>query len=521
MLSKYTRTAPVLLAIISKLGSSQLIIPDVAASSDITTKALVFYFSDGTAYEYTDYAYGWNGNCNKLNSPSPGQATVDFVEYVPQASVVPGAFSKQAADPDSGRSQDLDLRKLVIYRDLHCADEIVEVAQQQQGEDGGGVSESVELLQPVELDVEAKVKENQTNGGDNQQVDSNRIFLNDQDLGVDAPASFRLVLGKKTTAPATVFTDNQATGNIPDEAATDEGTATGEAESNSDTGEVTEEVDVSEEANWDENGDTAVQVEETDTISEEPVGETPPEVTPPPDAAENVVTVTTHMTITPSQASLPEPTSAEWTEVATMAPEPTTTEATTSDESTSMEATSMEATSTEATTTEDTTTETTSTEAPTLKVTPTVPGLTFEPDSDICDPKQPDSKCYVECDVEDPFCCHPTDRDYPDCCDPNDSSCWRHEFITDKPQESATPSETTTAESSEPAPEPTPETSEPAAESEPAPEETAEAASDTPQEEAPPSEQTDSPNPESSEAPPQPAKRSLRPSGARYNRKLT
>ncbi|KAK6531694.1 hypothetical protein TWF694_002870 [Orbilia ellipsospora] len=517
MLSKFATFTPTILAVIFHLGTAQLIVPDIDTDPPVTGQALVFYFSDGTAYEYTDYAYGWNGLCNKLNSPSPGDATVDYVEYVPQASAPAGAFAAPAADPDSGRSEELELRKLVIYRDLHCAEEVVEKVEVREGVEGGGTSESVQVLTPVELDVE----NNAESGGD----DPGRVFLNEQTLGVDAPASFRLVLGRKAREVPPLVENPTTENTAANEGQTDETPA-----EENDVEESTDEVQFAGDVIEDSNGNVVsgeVEVEEEKTIEEQPTETTPAEerqITPPPDNSMiEVVTVTAHTTITPSEAPTPEST-------AEIPPAEPIVIGVTTTESPPEEPTPTDVAQEQPTTTEviqeptPTSIETTAAEEPT----PSVPGLTFQPDVDVCDPKQPDSNCRVDCDIEDPYCCHPTDKDYPDCCDPDDEGCWRHEFVVDKLDGDNTPSGTTSAENSTPAPEPAPLATEsppePVATPEPtpAPEDTstppdqaaqdqaaqdqrpAETPTETNQENPPP---PPPPPPESLDAPPAPAKR--------------
>ncbi|KAF3253230.1 hypothetical protein TWF217_007495 [Orbilia oligospora] len=667
--TRFSTTASMLLALVARLTNTQLVIPETAESTNIATQALVFYFSDGTTYGYTDYAYGWNGNCNKLYSPAPGKATVDYVEYLPESSAVPGVFSKNVDDPDIGRTEDLELRKVIIYRDAHCTEEIVEKVQKEESEDGKEVSETIEVLEPIELDVQDKVQENEKGGEGEQDAvhhDSTHVFLNGQGLNLDSPASFRLILGRRTTLPTLVdqapiegaseegsstnenLANNETQGqlnspeiageetsNAPtEETLTEEGEiitdstssdgilieeqATEESNTsittpgqdrdseetssdgsspnkhsdennsmpsineesrNDDEGQISNEgspeqpasEDQQSRANEDTGKSSTPQKEDEETVVEEqhdeefkeeihekpqseeaqnnerehiekhketeseppvtptensastpdetlppkteqlegvennqtkeaapqePLQEIPtenqesppptgeqqskspseesgqetdhettadsphPEVTPPPkegppkeEPPVAVVTVTIHV----GEESTPEPTSVEESPTAT----------TENTESPTVEETAVEAT-------------------------PNVPGLTFTPDSEYCDPKQPDSSCYVECDVEDPYCCHPTDKDFPDCCDPDDEECWRHQFILDKPDE-ATPATTE---------------NQPNQTTEPPPQ-----AQETPAKEPGPTQNVSTPEPEKQEVAPQPAKRDQIPTG--------
>ncbi|KAF3102564.1 hypothetical protein TWF706_005207 [Orbilia oligospora] len=724
-----------------------LVIPETAESTNIATQALVFYFSDGTTYGYTDYAYGWNGNCNKLYSPAPGKATVDYVEYLPESSAVPGVFPKNVDDPDIGRTEDLELRKVIIYRDAHCTEEIVEKVQKEESEDGKEVSETIEVLEPIELDVQDKVQENEKGGEGEQDAvhhDSTHVFLNDQGLNLDSPASFRLILGRRTTLPTLV---DQA----PIEGASEEGSSTNENLANNETqgqpnspeiageetsnapteetlteeGEIitdstssdgilieeqaTEESNTSittpgqdrdseesssdgsspnkhsdennsmpsinEESRNDDEGQisnegspeqpasedqqsranedtgksstpqkedegsaekksheenekidttdeyfTELEIEEDDDEEEEEEeergeveGETEGEEKKAEDEDEgkeqrngskrpvynifkNIETVVEEqhdeefkeeihekpqseeaqnnereqigkhketeseppVTPTENSASTPDETLPPKTEqlegvennqtkesapqeplqeIPTEnqeSPPPTGEQQSKSPSEESGQETDHETTADsphpevtpppkegppkeeppvavvtvtihvgeestpEPTSVEESPTTTTeNTESPTVEetaveATPNVPGLTFTPDSEYCDPKQPDSSCYVECDVEDPYCCHPTDKDFPDCCDPDDEECWRHQFILDKSDE-ATPATTE---------------SQPNQATEPPPQ-----AQETPAKEPEPTQNESTLEPEKQEVAPQPAKRDQVPTG--------
>ncbi|KAF3187339.1 hypothetical protein TWF788_002258 [Orbilia oligospora] len=663
----FATTASMLLTLITRLTNTQLVIPETAESTKIATQALVFYFSDGTTYGYTDYAYGWNGNCNKLYSPAPGKATVDYVEYLPESSAVPGVFSKNVDDPDIGRTEDLELRKVIIYRDPHCTEEVVEKVQKEENEDGKEVSESIEVLEPIELDVQDKIQENEkASEGEQDDVhhDSTHVFLNDQGLNLDAPASFRLILGRKMKLPTLIdqipiegaseegssinenLVNNETQGqpnspeiaseetsnapteetlteeegeiitgstssdgilieaqateesntsiNTPDQDRDSKDTSSDGSSSNNHSDENNSMSGINEESHNDDEGQisggggpeqpasedqqprgnedtgksstrekedeasaekksheeiekinktvveeqhdeefkeeihekpqseeaqnnereqiekhketensasTPSQTEQPEGVEnnqtkesapQEPLQEIPtenqesppsteeqqskspfeesgheetdhettadsphPEVTPPPkeEPSVAVVTVTVHV----GEESTPEPTSVEES--------PTTT-------------------------TENTVSPTV--EETAVETTPNVPGLTFTPDSEYCDPKQPDSSCYVECDVEDPYCCHPTDKDFPDCCDPDDEECWRHQFILDKPDE-VTPATTE---------------SQPNQTTEPPPQ-----AQETPAKEPEGTPDESTPEPEKQEVAPQPAKRDQIPTG--------
>ncbi|KAF3317782.1 hypothetical protein TWF173_009605 [Orbilia oligospora] len=712
--TRFSTTASMLLVLVARLTNTQLVIPETAESTNIATQALVFYFSDGTTYGYTDYAYGWNGNCNKLYSPAPGKATVDYVEYLPESSAVPGVFSKNVDDPDIGRTEDLELRKVIIYRDAHCTEEIVEKFQKEESEDGKEVSETIEVLEPIELDVQNKIQENEKGGEGEQDAvhyDSTHVFLNDQELNLDSPASFRLILGRKTTLPTLID-------QIPIEGASEEGSSinenlannetqeqpnspeiAGEETSNAPTEEIlTEEEEeiitdstssdgilieeqateepnpsittpgqdrdseetssdgsspnkhsdennsmpsINEESRNDDEGQifnegspeqpasedqqsranedtgksstpqkedegsaekksheenekinttdeyfTELEIEEDDDEEEkeeeeEERGEGETEETvveeqhdeefkeeihekPQPEEVQNneIEQIETHketeseppVTPTENSASMPSETVPSETEqlegvennqtkesapqeplqeIPTEnqeSPPPTEEQQSKSPfEESEHEETDHEITADsphpevtpppkegppvavvtvtvhvgeentpEPTSVEESPTATTeNTESPTVEetaveTTPNVPGLTFTPDSEYCDPKQPDSSCYVECDVEDPYCCHPTDKDFPDCCDPDDEECWRHQFILDKPDE-ATPATTE---------------SQPNQTTEPPPQ-----AQETPAKEPEPTLNESAPEPEKQEVSPQPAKRDQIPTG--------
>ncbi|KAF3298359.1 hypothetical protein TWF132_000181 [Orbilia oligospora] len=672
--TRFSTTASMLLALVGRLTNTQLVIPETAESTNIATQALVFYFSDGTTYGYTDYAYGWNGNCNKLYSPAPGKATVDYVEYLPESSAVPGFFSKNVDDPDIGRTEDLELRKVIIYRDAHCTEEIVEKVQKEESEDGKEVSETIEVLEPIELDVQDKVQENEKGGEGEQDAvhhDSTHVFLNDQELNLDSPASFRLILGRRTTLPTLVdqapiegaseegsstnenLANNETQGqlnspeiageetsNAPteetltedgeiitdsassdgiliEEQATEESNTSittpgqdrdseetssdgsspnkhsdennsmpsiNEESRNDDEGQISNEgspeqpasEDQQSRANEDTGKSSTPQKEDEETVVEEQhdeefkeeIHEKPqseeaqnnereqiekhketesePPVTPTENSAstpdetlppktEQLEGVENNQTkeaapqeplqeIPTENQESPPPTGEQQSKSPSEESEQETDHETTADsphpevtpppkegppkeeppkeeppvavvtvtihvgEESTPEPTSVE---------ESPTATTENTESPTVEetaveATPNVPGLTFTPDSEYCDPKQPDSSCYVECDVEDPYCCHPTDKDFPDCCDPDDEECWRHQFILDKPDE-ATPATTE---------------SQPNQTTEPPPQ-----AQETPAKEPEPTQNVSTPEPEKQEVAPQPAKRDQIPTG--------
>ncbi|KAF3277525.1 hypothetical protein TWF970_005132 [Orbilia oligospora] len=658
--TRFSTTASILLVLVAQLTNTQLVIPETAESTNIATQALVFYFSDGTTYGYTDYAYGWNGNCNKLYSPAPGKATVDYVEYLPESSAVPGVFSRNVDDPDIGRTEDLELRKVIIYRDAHCTEEIVEKVQKEESEDGKEVSETIEVLEPIELDVQDKIQENGKGSEGEQDAvhsDSTHVFLNDQGLNLDSPASFRLILGRKTTLPTLID-------QIPIEGASEEGSSinenlannetqeqpnppeiAGEETSNAPTEEIlteeegeiitdstssdgilieeqaTEESNTSittpgqdrdseetssdgsspnkhsdennympsinEESRNDDKGqifnegspeqpasedqqsraneDTGksstpqkddeetvveeqhdeefkeeihekpqpeeVQNNETEQIEKHKETESEPSVTPTensasmpsetvPSETEQLEGVENNQTkesapqeplqeIPTENQESPPPTEEQQSkspfeeseEITADSPHPEVTPPPKEGPSVAVVTVTVhvgEENTPEPTSVEESPTATTeNTESPTVEetaveTTPNVPGLTFTPDSEYCDPKQPDSSCYVECDVEDPYCCHPTDKDFPDCCDPDDEECWRHQFILDKPDE-ATPATT-----------------------ESQPNQTTEAppqAQETPAKEPEPTLNESAPEPEKQEVAPQPAKRDQIPTG--------
>ncbi|KAF3203294.1 hypothetical protein TWF679_010458 [Orbilia oligospora] len=723
----FATTASMLLALTTRLTNTQLVIPETAESTKIATQALVFYFSDGTTYGYTDYAYGWNGNCNKLYSPAPGKATVDYVEYLPESSAVPGVFSKNVDDPDIGRTEDLELRKVIIYRDPHCTEEVVEKVQKEENEDGKEVSESIEVLEPIELDVQDKIQENEkASEGEQDDVhhDSTHVFLNDQGLNLDAPASFKLILGRKMKLPTLIdqipiegaseegssinenLVNNETQGqpnspeiaseetsnapteetlteeegeiitgstssdgilieaqateesntsiNTPDQDRDSKDTSSDGSSSNNHSDENNSMSGINEESHNDDEGQisggggpeqpasedqqprgnedtgksstrekedeasaekksheeiekinstdeyfTELEIEDDDDEEEEEEergeGETEGEEKKAEDEDEekeqrnsskrpvynifkNIETVveeqhdeefkeeihekpqseeaqnnereqiekhkeTENSASTPSQTEQPEGVENNQTkESASQEPlqeiptenqeSPPSTEEqqskspfeesgheetdheTTADsphpevtpppkeepsvavvtvtvhvgEESTPEPTSVEESPT--TTTENTVSPTV--EETAVETTPNVPGLTFTPDSEYCDPKQPDSSCYVECDVEDPYCCHPTDKDFPDCCDPDDEECWRHQFILDKPDE-VTPATTE---------------SQPNQTTEPPPQ-----AQETPAKEPEGTPDESTPEPEKQEVAPQPAKRDQIPTG--------
>ncbi|KAK6513920.1 hypothetical protein TWF506_008350 [Arthrobotrys conoides] len=719
--------APMLLAFIARLTNTQLVIPEVADSTEIATQALVFYFSDGTTYGYTDYAHGWNGNCNKLYSPAPGKATVDYVEYLPQSSAIPGVFSKNVIDPDIGRTEDLQLKKVILYRDPYCTEEVAEKVQREENEDGKDISETVEVLEPIELDVQEKVQKSEQEGhGEEDAVhhDSAHVFLNDQGLNVDAPASFRLILGRKGTVPTLI--DQAPTEEAPNDGpSVDQNLTNDQIEEQSDSPEIAKEeapvapteslteeeiktdstpsdgiiieeqaaeesdtsIDlldkdqgleetafdrsssdrhpneessisnvnneespndnedkenheqsISEEHTSEEDG-AGILVKEEDASSlsiqkkvDEKITEEKPHdekekinttdeyfteleiegddeeeegkdedeeheeeekeeeggqgnsskqpvynifknvgtvveeqhdegfkedihEEPQPEEAQNnqkeetkehnetegkipvpITAIPTEKSpapeieqpeggesIQPKESTPPEPPKeipAETQEASSTKeqPESPPDESKQEEKGAKADADSPQPevtippkekpsvafvtvtvhvggeSSPEPTPTEESTIATTeSTESPTaeetaVEATPSVPGLTFTPDSEYCDPKQPDSSCYVECDVEDPYCCHPTDKDFPDCCDPDDEECWRHQFILDKPDET-TPAttENTPDQTTEPPPQ----------------------AQETPVKdlEHAPKESSPEPEPEKQEVGPQPAKR--------------
>ncbi|EWC47267.1 hypothetical protein DRE_03386 [Drechslerella stenobrocha 248] len=612
---------------LSSIGAAQLVLPSMSMSLDelpkISTQALLFYLSDGTMYGYTDYAYGWNGNCNRLNSQQPGRTTVNYVEYVPNFSAPPGAFADVALDPNNGRADDLELRKVVLYQDQHCTEEIVERIEQDQSDDGTDVVENTEVLDTVELDVETKVSESEGSSDTNFENDPTRIFLNNDRLNLDASASFRLVLGRKSRVVAASLVDDLQQ---PEEAPVGENTL--EEDATFQNGGDGEEVVTTEEetdrpgqgdqddlqqgleqqpgeANFEEqiqeevqrqvqeevqdqiqdhiqeevqdqvqelkqeldsqlppdqeqqpqdepeeqSDDTesqdqpvinifgnveslvdgssppAEQPDTTDSPSEpEPSGVagTPTENPPPESAAapENTPAQTDNEEPQPEETAGPSPGEAQSTETP---PEETSTEKPSTEEPEQQKApqearpedgpqgsegppevthpptetpppttavttvlptegavavtpeptptepprTQQETETVEPKTTE-TIAETTATE--TSSAAPSVPGLSFLPDAQPCDPQEPESDCYVECDSEDPYCCHPGDKDFPDCCDADDEDCWRHEYVLDKSEEDDQ-APTATKEATEPDPEPTPEEStHTAAEPESAPE---------------------------------------------------